>query len=250
VRHDGRLLDRRGRPLISTLAGLVATGERVLVLVADVARRRPLLSRDLMPAAFTGGALYLNAACMAPRQPLALTPAKAGGEPPAVVMAGAEAAALSPELVGGFRHVVFVDPPLSDAAFTAVVAAADREAWVHVLWGEGEVHFAEQVATGAFDLEARVRRLWRRIARADKVDAAAALESELVGDGRFLVELPTLVAAWRTLDECGLLEREHGKNLIRVGRQKVDLDSSETYRTWHNQYTKKTFLAHCRAARI
>jgi single-stranded-DNA-specific exonuclease len=248
ARRDGRLLDRRGRPLISTLAGLVATGERVLVLVADVARRRPLLSRDLLQAGFSGGALYLNAACLPLRLPLTL--GASAGAPPAVVMASAESAALAPELVGAFRHVAFIDPPLSSAAFTAVVAAADKEAWVHVLWGEGEVHFAEQVVSAAFDLEARVRRLWRRVAGADGVDAGAALEMELAGDGRFLAELSALAAAWHTLDECGLLEREGGNNLIRVGRQKVDLDSSETYRTWRNKYKEKTFLALCRAARI
>jgi len=250
ARREGRLLDRRGRPLISTLAGLVATGQRVLVLVADVARRRPLLSRDLLPPGFAGGALYLNAACLPLRLPLALTSGGAAGASAAVVMAGATSAAMSPDLVGGFGHVVFVDPPLSAAALNTVIAAADREAWIHVLWGEGEVHFAEKVAAAAYDLDAQVRRLWRRIARAGDADAAAVLEMELVGDGRLLAELLTLVAAWRTLDECGLLEREDGKNLIRVGRQKVDLGSSETYRTWHNQYKEKTFLAHCRAARI
>ena len=48
ARADGRLVDRRGRPAVSQLAALLAGGERVLVLVADVARRRPLLTRDVL----------------------------------------------------------------------------------------------------------------------------------------------------------------------------------------------------------
>ena len=48
ARAAGRLVDRRGRPPVSQLAALVAGGERVLVLVADVARRRPLLTRDVL----------------------------------------------------------------------------------------------------------------------------------------------------------------------------------------------------------
>ena len=46
---EGRLVDHRRRPVISTLTALAATGERVLVVVASVARRRPLLSRDVLP---------------------------------------------------------------------------------------------------------------------------------------------------------------------------------------------------------
>ena len=48
ARAAGRIVDRRGRPPVSQLAALLAGGERVLVLVADVARRRPLLTRDVL----------------------------------------------------------------------------------------------------------------------------------------------------------------------------------------------------------
>ena len=63
ARADGRLIDRRGRPAVSQLAGLLAGGERVLVLTADVARRRPLLTRDVLTPGLDCSSAYVQAAC-------------------------------------------------------------------------------------------------------------------------------------------------------------------------------------------
>ena len=63
ARAAGRLVDHRGRPAVSRLTALVAGGERVLVLVADVARRRPLLSSDVLAAGLRSTGAYVQAAC-------------------------------------------------------------------------------------------------------------------------------------------------------------------------------------------
>ena len=63
ARADGRLVDRRGRPAVSQLAGLLAGGEPVLVLAADVARRRPLLTRDVLTPGLDCSGAYVQAAC-------------------------------------------------------------------------------------------------------------------------------------------------------------------------------------------
>ena len=47
----------------SSLTALAATGERVLVLVADVARRRPLLSRHVLPPQLGRQGVYVQSAC-------------------------------------------------------------------------------------------------------------------------------------------------------------------------------------------
>ena len=71
ARAAGRIVDRRGRPPVSQLAALLAGGERVLVLVADVARRRPLLTRDVLaPGPAPAGA------------PTCRPPARTGSRPP------------------------------------------------------------------------------------------------------------------------------------------------------------------------
>ncbi len=72
ARAEGRLVDRRGRPAVSQLAALLAGGERVLVLVADVARRRPLLSRDVLAPGLDCAGAYVQPACLTvwrPQQP-------------------------------------------------------------------------------------------------------------------------------------------------------------------------------------
>jgi len=53
-------VDRReGGVQIATIAGLLGAGERVLVLVADVALRRDMLDGPLHPARFGARAAYL-----------------------------------------------------------------------------------------------------------------------------------------------------------------------------------------------
>ena len=63
ARAAGRLVDRRGRPAVSQLAALLSGGEPVLVLVADVARRRPLLTRDVLAPGLDCSGAYVQAAC-------------------------------------------------------------------------------------------------------------------------------------------------------------------------------------------
>ena len=149
ARREGRLRDRRGRSAVSTIAALAATGERVLVLVADVARRRPLLTRDALPPALGRRAMYLQAAC-ANRLPRIGGPAARGrsasdGAGPDVVMAGVDLAAAHPELVAAFGHVVFVDPPFGAALHDDIVASAAPDAYVHASGAPADVHFSEEV---------------------------------------------------------------------------------------------------------
>jgi hypothetical protein len=236
------------RPVRSTLASLLASGERLLVLVADVARRRPLLTRDLPLQHLRRDGLYLNAACLPRRLSLALgaAPHHQAAE---VVVASTVVAAAHPELVEPFGHVAFVDPPFSAAALDAVLAAAGERACVHALWGENEVHFAGKVAAAEYDLDVALRRVYRVLSRADGRPFDGDLERELAANGRLLAKLPTLAAAVATLREAGLLASEGGKNRVRRVNGKVDLTTSPTYRRWHRPHTSQ-FLQRCLTARI
>ena len=92
------------------------------MLVADVARRRPLLSRDACLSQLGRSYLYLHGACVPSRLGLAVC-GDGGGDEPDVVMADAVVAAANPELVGAFDHVAFVDPPFDGGLFGAILAA-------------------------------------------------------------------------------------------------------------------------------
>jgi len=226
---EGRLDDRRGRPVLPSLAGVLAAGGRTLLLVADVARRRPLLTRDVSLDALGRRAAYVAGACAAGRLPDLLS----GDRAPSLLMAASEAAATLPELVAVADRVVFLDPPLSGEASAAVLAAAP-DADVHLLWGPTEVGFADRVLQIDYDLDRLLRRLYRTMVD-NGGDAGAAVLAEHAR-GALLTEPAPLAAALRVLGETGLAERAAGKD---PSRERVDLQTSETYRAWHRRYPTK-----------
>ena len=249
ARTESRLLDRRGRSIVAALASLVATGERVLVVVADVARRRPLLARDVLAPELGCEGLYLHGACVAARAGLAgSSPPDESMHVPGAVMTDCVSAALNPAVVAAFAHVFFVDPPFSGALLDGIVGAAAPSAWVHFGWGAGEVHFSEKVLAAGYDLDARLRQVWRAVSGQRGERAGGADESELLADSPFLAELPTVAAALGTLHETGLLAAEEGKNLVRPAESKVDLSTSRTYVAWRRLFHTTTFLKHCLTA--
>lgn len=241
ARRDGRLLDRRGRPAVSTLTSLAAGGERVLVLVADVARRRPLLSRDVLSPQLTRRAAYLQSACVG-----RLGEALAG---PDVVLTGYDVVAARPQLAAAFAHVVLLDPPFTRSLLAAVAAAAP-EAWVHALWGRAEAGFAAQVAAAELDLDATMRRAWRALsAGSGRFDEA--LEKEVLGGDPFLRSAGAVAAALRALRDAALLHvDEAGGYHLERPQSKVDVTQTDTYRAWHTLFQTSDFLRTCLTAGI
>jgi len=242
ARRDGRLLDRRGRPAVSTVAALAATGERVLVLVADVARRRPLLTREALPAALGLRAMYLQAAC-ANRLAEAVGGVE-GDAGPNVVMAGVDLAAARAELVAAFAHVVFVDPPFSAALHDAIVAAAAPGAFVHTVWGPADVHFSEEVLAVGYDLDAVLRRVWRALdAGGGRFDDR--LEQELLAQGPFLAPVAPVAVALRALGAAGLMRTDGASYELKRPRHKADMTTTEAHRAWRRRFHTRAYLASC-----
>ena len=221
-----RIHDRRGRPVVSSLTALAATGERVLVLVADVARRRPLLSRDVLPPQLGRDGMYVQCACAS-----RVDEALAG---PHVVMAGLDLAAAEPRLAAAFPHVAFVDPPFTRRLFADITAAAPQ-AWIHTLWGRPEVDFATKVAETGSDLQAVSRGLWRALQTGSgRFDEG--LELALLGKSTFLRPAGVLAAALRTLREADLLRTDGLEYELQRPAAKVDVTTTESYRTWHTRF--------------
>ncbi len=235
ARAAGRIHDFRGRPPVSRLAALVAGGERVLLLVADVARRRPLLTRDVLAPGLPCGGVYVQAAC-AHR----LKTAKAAG----VVMTTPDLALADPAFTSSFAQVVLLDPPFTTSMWAGLAAAAP-DAGLHVLWGAGEAAFAGRVRETQLDLDAAMRRVWKALA-AGSGRFDVALEQELLGGGAALAPVATTAAAVEALREGGLLvvDGDGGYHLERP-QSKVDVTRTDAHRRWHNRYQTPDFLQTC-----
>jgi single-stranded-DNA-specific exonuclease len=241
LHDDDRLVDRRGRPVVSSLAALAATGERVVVLVADVARRRPLLGRHVLAEQLGRRGLYIQAACS---DRIGEVPAG-----PGVVMAGLDLAVARPELTAAFDHVVVLDPPFTRRLLATVAAAVPPRAWLHLLWGAAEADFAARVRDAEFDLDRVLRRCWRALA-AGSGAFDDALEQELLGGDPFLRSATATGAALRTLSEAGLLHVEGADYHLERPGGKVDVTDADTYRAWHALFQTPDFLPTCRTARL
>ncbi len=240
ARAAGRIRDLRGRPAVSQLAALLAGGERTLVLVADLARRRPLLTRDVLAPGLHCSGAYVQAACS---QRLAAV-AGAG-----VVMTTPDLALADSAFARSFAHVVLLDPPMTGAAWAGLAAAAP-EAHLHALWGASEAGFAARVRETQLDLDATMRRVWKALA-AGSGRFDDGLEQELLGTGAVLAPVAALAAALEALREAGLLVAgpDDGYHLERP-QSKVDATQTDAWRRWHNRYQTPDFLQTCLTAQL
>ncbi len=240
ARADGRLVDRRGRPAVSQLAGLLAGGEPVLVLAADVARRRPLLTRDVLTPGIGCSGAYVQAAC---RHRLAAT------EGTGAVLTSPDLALDAPASASSFAHIVLLDPPFT-ASMWAGLAATAPDAYLHALWGAGEAAFAGRVRENQLDLDAAMRRVWKALA-AGSGRFDDALEQELLGGGAVLAPVASVAAAFEALRETGLLvtEPDGGYHLERP-QSKVDATQTDAWRRWRNRYQTPDFLQTCLTAQL
>ena len=240
----GRVVDHRGRPPAPAVSALAAGGERVLVLVADVAQRRPLLSHEILGEHIAARGLYVQAFC-ASRLALA-----ADAD---VVMAGMDlAAVIDParlaSAVSGFAHVVLADPPFTRALFACVVEAC-ASSWLHLCWGPAELDFAGRMRQAEYDVEAAARRIWRALdAGSGRFDEALA--DELLRGQTFLPSVATLAAAFRVLREAGLLRVAGDAYELERPATKIDITDTESHRAWHTLFQTNDFLPTCLTARL
>ncbi len=241
ARAEGRLVDRRGRPPAAALTALLATGERTLVLVADVGRRRPLLTRDVLTPGLGCSAAYVQAAC---------SPRLEAAQDADVVMSTPDLVLDHPVFAHGFAHVVLLDPPYTGALWAGLAAATASDAWLHALWGPGEAEFAGRVRESQLDLDATMRRVWKALA-AGSGRFDRALEQELLGTGAVLAPVAAVRAAVQGLREAGLLvPGEDGGYHLERPQSKVDVTRTDAHREWHNRYQTPDFLRTCLTAQL
>jgi single-stranded-DNA-specific exonuclease len=230
-------IDRRGGAAVASLAELISSGEPVLAICADAARRAKLASEAADPRRF-GAALPRIACCRCGSGGLdaALSDAPAAG----LVLADWTSIALRPHAQLAFRHVVLIDPPPSEpleglarAANDAPVIGWSGGSYLHLAWGPAEVEFAERLLDWEWNLRGAIGEIWRGLAAAGgEAQQGSELRSVLAG-GSAYTRTPELAARCvRVLTELGLCEwlPIGGARALRVlSSERTDLGRSPTY---------------------
>jgi len=190
-----RVRDARSQGFAGVAGDLVASGESVLVVCADVARRIEGIRRVLAP--------------------------------PGASLVSWEAVCAEPGLAERFTHVVALDPPASRAA-DALLRELPGEGFVHLVWGQPEVEFALALRTAELELRPALTELYRALRERGGADGDE-LRAILCGTGRHPRRPAHCATLVRALCELGLAAYE-ARRLELVAGARVELESSPTYR--------------------
>jgi single-stranded-DNA-specific exonuclease len=229
-------IDRRGGAAVASLAELISSGEPVLAICADAARRAKLASEAADPRRF-GAALPRVACCRCGSQGLdaALADAPSAG----LVLADWTSVALRPQAPLAFRHVVVIDPPpseplesLAQAAPQPMAIGGSARSYLHLAWGPAEADLAERLLDWEWNLRAAIREIWRGLAASGGEASGTDLRFVLAG-GSSYPRTPELAARCvRVLSElelCEWLPTGGGPSLRVLSSERTDLGRSRAY---------------------
>ena len=190
--------DRRREGFAGVAGDLFTSGERVLVAVADVPRRREGLEQIV-----------------------------AGLAPAAMPVAEWGDLDADPALLAGFDHIVALDPPPAGLGDRLLAAGART----HLAWGPAEVEFALLAYRAELDLRPLLGELYRGLRDLPAAPAPEALEAVIRGGGRYPRNARTCARALRVLGELGLVEFDPSAVRSRVlDAPRTELERSASFR--------------------
>jgi single-stranded-DNA-specific exonuclease len=229
-------IDRRGGAAVASLAELISSGDPVLAICADAARRAKLAFEAADPRRF-GAALPRIACCRCGSEGLdaALTDGPGAG----LVLADWTSVALRPRAPLAFRHVILIDPPPSEpvegiawAAGEASTIGGGASSYIHLAWGPAEADLAERLLDWEWNLRAAIREIWRGLTADGGEAAGAELRSLLAGESNY-PRTPELAArCLQVLTELGLCQwlPNGGAPVLRVlSSERTELGRSRAY---------------------
>ncbi len=191
-------IDRRREGFAGVAGDLFTSGERVLVAVADVERRRQGLEQIV-----------------------------AGLAPGPMAVTSWAAVATDPELAAGYDHLVALDPP--PGGMTDRLLHQGPRA--HLAWGPAEAEFALHVWRAELDLRPALACVYRALRELPPRPSPDALEAALRGDGRYRRSPESCARLISVLTELALIEFTADPPACRVvDADRANLDSSPTYR--------------------
>ena len=194
----GIVEDRRREGVAGVAGDLFSSGERVLVAVADVPRRRAGL--EAVVAALSEG-------------------------PMPVVSWGSLAD--RPELARDFDHLVALDPPPRGAA-DPLLHTTPR---AYLAWGPAEAEFAIAAYRASLDLRPQLAEVYRALRDLTPGAPATDVEAAVRGTARYPRPPATCVRLLAVLAELGLVELELDTPSCRIIEDVTsDLERSPTYR--------------------
>lgn len=176
------LRDRRDEGFTGVAGELLTSGEPVLLVVADVARRREALEERV-------------AGLAADRTLPTISWADLGADPAAAA---------------GFAHVLALDPP---PVAEAVEPLTRGDGMSHLVWGEPERVFTLACWRFELDLRPGLTGLWRELAAAGTL-REEALEQALCGDGAYPRGGACAGRLLCILDELGLARWDPAARLV------------------------------------
>ena len=197
---SGFLVDRRGEGFAGVAGDLLTSGERVLICVADVPRRRASLEQLV-----------------------------AGLTPAGLAVASWSALAREPDIAAHFDHLLALDPPPGGSQDPLLRAAPVG----HLAWGPAEVQFALAVFRAELDLRPALASAWRAL-RPLPGTTGDGLASALGGEGRYPRSPECCGRLLAILRELALVEyvsaADGGPTCRPLEPSRVELERSATYR--------------------
>jgi single-stranded-DNA-specific exonuclease len=223
-------IDRRGGAAVASLAELISSGESVLAICADAARRAKLASAAADPRRF--GAVTPRIACC-----------RCGSDSLDEVLRTSEGAGLTlvdwtvvarrPEAPRGFRHVVVIDPAPSEALESLAWSDTNTAAgYLHLAYGPAELQFAERLLGREWNLRAAIAEIWRALGESGGEAEGADVRKALEGASGYPRTPEAAARCVRVLSEVGLCEwlPDRAAPALRVlSSERTDLGRSRAF---------------------
>jgi single-stranded-DNA-specific exonuclease len=196
--------DRRGEGFAGVAGDLLSSGESVLVVCADVPRRRDGLET-----------LVAGMAARVRHNP---------DEPPCAGLAltSWDELEAEPELAAEYQHLVALDPPALPGG-ERLLASAPGDGFAHLAWGPAEVEFALNIARRSLDMRAELIALYRSLRE------GGDLEAILRGHGTHPRSPAHAARLVRVLEEVGLVATGPGPTCTLLDAHRTELERSPTY---------------------
>jgi single-stranded-DNA-specific exonuclease len=189
--------DRRDEGFSGVAGELLTSGEPVLLVVADVARRRAALEERV-------------AGLAAARTLPTISWSDLGADPAAAT---------------GFGQVLALDPPPVDEALSLLTPGG---AMAHLAWGEAERAFTLACWRAELDLRPPLTELWRTLSAAERL-TGEPLERALRGDGIYARGGALAGRLLRVLSELGLVRCDLAARTVEaIAGARRPLDESVT----------------------
>jgi single-stranded-DNA-specific exonuclease len=202
------LRDRRGEGFAGVVGDLISSGERVLVLCADVSRRR-----DGLESLVAGIAARVRVEDGRPCEDVAI--------------ACWDELEAERSLAESYEHVVALDPPVWPGG-ESLLANASGSGFAHLVWGESEVEFALSVARRSLDMRDELVALYKELRAAGPL-AGDQLAAVLQGPGPHTRTPEHAARLVTVLSEVGLVAVEPGPSLRMLEAHRTALERSPTY---------------------